>query len=141
MYQDIVNPFFSSMLFYTLKVQMIKQLFITRTDQIEDTCLLSYLLYHPWINLFNYEPPVRISCPMQLSHPHPHLPVLQVLMETTLDQDRKERSTTSIQLTTQGACTSVAWSDQKVNIKTEPMPNVNNNHVSGLYIERNGLKD
>ncbi|XP_046339830.1 uncharacterized protein LOC124120952 [Haliotis rufescens] len=67
--------------------------------------------------------------------------LVQVLMETTLDMDRKERSTTSIQLTTQGACTSVAWSDQKVNIKTEPMPNVNNNHVSGLYIERNGLKD
>ncbi|XP_046576448.1 uncharacterized protein LOC124284403 [Haliotis rubra] len=67
--------------------------------------------------------------------------LVQVLMETTLDKYQNEKSSTSIQLLTQGSCTSVAWSDQKVNIKTEPMPNSNKTHVSDLFIERNGLRD
>ena len=47
--------------------------------------------------------------------------VVQVLMESTIDSEGNENSVTNIQLITRGVCTSVAWSDQKVDIKTSPI--------------------
>ncbi|XP_041357391.1 uncharacterized protein LOC121374358 [Gigantopelta aegis] len=65
--------------------------------------------------------------------------VVQVLMETTIDEQGNENSFTTIQLITRGVCTSVAWSDQKVDIKTSPLKSSEIVMGRDVFLDQNGL--
>ena len=48
--------------------------------------------------------------------PHVHR-----LMETVIDEQGNSQSSSKLQLISRGTCICVAWSDQKVDIKTAPL--------------------
>lgn len=48
-------------------------------------------------------------------------PLVHTLMQTTIDQEGKGQSSSKLQLLTRGTSVCVAWSDQKVDIKTFPL--------------------
>ncbi|KAL8558462.1 hypothetical protein ACOMHN_052279 [Nucella lapillus] len=47
--------------------------------------------------------------------------IVHTLMETVINTEGESRSTSKLQLITQGTCVCVAWSDQKVDIKTSQL--------------------
>lgn len=46
---------------------------------------------------------------------------VEVLMETTVNKDGEESSSSHPQIITKGTCICLSWSDQKVDMKTSPL--------------------
>lgn len=48
-------------------------------------------------------------------------PLVHTLMETLINAEGRSQSSSKLQLVTRGSCVCLAWSDQKVDIKTSPL--------------------